>query len=182
MPSCTAPSLRSAPLPRPFCSSTRASSRCAPTVPNANDPTSRAASTKTPVPRADGASVHSHSAASNAGSSWRTWIRPTISFVAVRVITQIAATPLLRSRAARSMNSCTDSSLIGSSSPKRVASPSDSTLTRNGMSSATGSRSVTVGPESIGSAVRQAGTPMTVESAIGVLVREKATRRPLLRH
>ena len=76
-PSSTAPSLRSAVLPRPFWSSTRVSSRRAPTEPNAKDPTRRTVSTKTPVPRADGATVHSHSATSNAGSSCRTWMRPT---------------------------------------------------------------------------------------------------------
>ena len=36
-----------------------------------------------------------------------------------------------------------------------------------------------LGPESVGSAVRQAGTPMTVESAIGVLVREKRYTSPV---
>ena len=53
MPSWTAPSLRSAPFARPFCRSTRTSTRRAPTVPNTNDPTRRAASRKTPVPRTD---------------------------------------------------------------------------------------------------------------------------------
>ena len=125
------------PAPRRVCAARRSRARSAAAralradarrrVPNANEPTSRAVSRKTPVPRADGASVHSHSA-----------LRSRIELPHLheaddrarrpRVIDVGERRPAARSRAARSISRCTASSVTGSSMPKRDASASDNDL------------------------------------------------------
>ena len=68
-PSCTAPIFPSAPLPRPLRTAARASSRCTPTVSNANSTTSSAPSWNTPVPQNAEPIANPHSAVPKPGSS-----------------------------------------------------------------------------------------------------------------
>ncbi len=75
-PSWVAPSLRSAPLPRPFWVAARASTRCAPIVWKVKSSTSLAASGNAPVPQNADASANPHSAIRKPASSSRTWKMP----------------------------------------------------------------------------------------------------------
>ena len=75
-PSQIAPTLRSAPLPRPFRTAARASSRCTPRVLEREIEHQLRAVLNTPVPQNADPIAKPHSAVPNPGSSWRTWKIP----------------------------------------------------------------------------------------------------------